>query len=152
VRHPAIKALKINSMDETGVGILASFLCLLALPVGWWLWQYMRIQKTRGWPNTEATIQSADVEVASTYRRGVLRLPVCSFSYRVNGEYYSGRFTVVTNLDENESLVKRMIDRKFVVQYDPRRPSVYFIPDRRIDGCEVKQQMDPRVIRIYPSD
>ena len=139
-------------MDDTGISILSGFLCLLALPAGWWLWQYLRIQKARGWPSTEATIQSADVEVASTYRHGVLRLPVCSFSYIVNGEYYSGRFTVLANLGESESLVERMIDRKFSVRYNPRRPSVYFIPDGRIDGREVKQKMDPHLFRIYPSD
>ncbi|HEV2325353.1 MAG TPA: hypothetical protein VGS10_15480 [Terracidiphilus sp.] len=139
-------------MDATGVAILLITLFLLSLPAGWWLWQFRRVEHAKRWPSTEATIRSGDKEVASTPGRGVLRLPVFAFSYKVNEEYYSGYFTLMPNMEPGESLIKRMIDRKLRVQYDPRRPSVYFIPDSVIEGCDVRQKMDPHLVSVYPTD
>lgn len=138
-------------MDITGITILLGLVCLLALPVGWWLLQFRRVEDAKRWPSTEATIQSGDEEVASTPGRGLLMIPSFAFSYKVNEQYYSGNFTLVPNTEPSESLIKRMIDRKLRIQYDPRQPSSYFIPNAIIEGCEVKQKMDPHLIRIYPT-
>lgn len=139
-------------MDSTGITILVGLVCLLALPAGWWLWQFRRVEDAKRWPSTEATIQSGEVQAASTYPPGILKLPVFAFSYKVNDEYYSGQFTLVPKMEPGESLIKRMIDRKLRIQYDPRQPCSYFIPDAMIEGCEVKQKMDPHLIRTYPTD
>ena len=139
-------------MDSTGVTILVGLVCLLALPVGRLLWQFRRVEDAKWWPCTEATIESGDEEAASTSGRGLLVVPVFAFSYRVNEEYYAGHFTLVPNTEPGESLIKRLVDRKLRIQYDPQEPSSYFIPDSMIEGCEVKQKMDPHLIRIYPSD
>lgn len=127
-------------------------MCLVVLPCGWWLWQFRRVQNARGWPSTEGTVEFGNVEVASTTLRGLVKVPVFAFSYKVNEVYYSGRFTLVPNTEPGESLIKRMIDRKLTIQYDPRQPSLYLIPDTLIEGCEVKQKMDPHLIRIYPAE
>ncbi len=139
-------------MDSTGIIILIGLVCLLALLVGWWLWQFLRIEDAKRWPSTEATIQSGAEETVSTPGRGLLRVPVLAFSYKVSEEYYSGQFVLVPNSEPSESLIKRVIDRKLKIRYNPRQPSSYFIPDVMIEGCEVKQKMDPHLIRIYPTD
>jgi hypothetical protein len=139
-------------MDEVGAAILIGLMFLLALPACWWLRQVWRVQNAKKWPSTEGTIQSADIEVASTYLRGVLSLPVCAFSYRINGEYYSGRFSLVPNMGSGEALIQRSVGRKIRVRYNPRNPSVYFLPDEVMDGCEVRQKMKPHLFGIYPAD
>ena len=139
-------------MDEVGVAILVGLFCLIALPSGWWLWQFRRVENAKKWPSTEATIQSGAIETSEYWERDLLRLPVFAFSYKVNEEFYSGRFVLIPNMEPGESLIKRMIDRKLSVQYDPRQPSMYFIPDTMIEGCEVKQKLDPHLIRVYPTD
>jgi hypothetical protein len=139
-------------MDEIGLAILLGIFCLVALPSGWWLWQFRCVENAKRWPSTEATIQSGEVEASEFWERDLLRLPVFTFSYRVNEELYSGRFVLVPNMEPGESLIKQMIDRKLRIQYNPREPSSYFIPDAMIEGCEVKQKMDPHLIRVYPTD
>jgi hypothetical protein len=139
-------------MDEVGAAILIGILFLFAVPACWWLWQIQRVHGAKKWPTTEGTIQSAEIEVASTYLRGVLSLPVCAFTYQINGESYSGRFSLVPNAESGETLIKKIVDRKIRVQYAPRQPSAYFLPYEVMDGCDVKQKMDPHLFRIYPTE
>lgn len=40
-------------MDSTGIIILLGTVCLLALPVGRWLWQLRRFEDAKRWPSTD---------------------------------------------------------------------------------------------------
>ncbi len=140
-------------MDATGEVICLSLLFVCALVIGWWWWQLRRIRHAKSWPSTEATIQSGGIEVVTSSRYGSIRLPAFSFSYKVDGEYYSGRFALRPDTTEPvESLIKRLIDSKLQVRYDPCRPSTWFIPDELIEGCRIEQKMGPHLIGLYPKE
>jgi hypothetical protein len=56
---------------------------------------YMLKRRTKGaadWPETEATIRSAEMETVDRVGHLGELLPFLAFSYVVDGEYYSGRF------------------------------------------------------------
>jgi len=81
-------------------------------------------------------------------------LPCFAFSYVAAGENYSGRFSLFTNgEEEGESLAKKLIERQIELQYDPKRPSIWYISDKKIEGYEVEQKMSSHLLeKLYPSD
>jgi hypothetical protein len=94
-----------------------------------------RMKDAADWPDTEATIQSAGMELVE--RVGHIReeVPFFSFSYVVESEYYSGRFGLRVPEDRATTLMRDWINAKIALQYDPRRPSVYRLPDELpVDG------------------
>jgi hypothetical protein len=133
---------------------LVVLFALVAIPIQIvrWIGQYRQLQRAKSWPKAEATIQSSDIEFISSSKGGDIRLPVCAFTYLVDGEYHSGRFSLVVNIGPAESIPKRMLDRKFSVHYDPLHPATYYIPFERIEGCDVKQRIGPHIFRLYPAD
>jgi len=144
----------IHRMDETGVQITLVLLGLVAIVVavaiGWWWRQRKRVEETEGWFQTEATIESGGLEGTA---QGRARLPTFAFSYQIAGKYYSGRFALLRHTaDPDRSLIDRMIGRKLQVRYDPRRPEVWFIPDKVIEGCKVEQKVGPHFIALYPKN
>ena len=98
-----------------------------------------RVKHAADWPETEATIQSAEMELVE--RVGHLRelLPFFAFSYVVDGEHYSGRFGLrVAAEDSASTLMNEWVDTKIAVRYDPKRPSVFSLPDElSVDGFRV---------------
>jgi len=93
---------------------------------------------TSDWPKTEATIQSAAMELVE--RVGHLReeLPFFTFSYVVDQEYYSGRFGLRVAEDRARVLMRDWINTKITVQYDSKKPSVFSLPDEvSVDGYRV---------------
>jgi hypothetical protein len=79
-------------------------------------------------------------------------LPCFAFSYVASGENHSGRFSLFTDgQEEGESMARKMIRRTIEIQYNPRRPSIWYIPEKMIDGYEVEQKMFPRRT-LYPKD
>lgn len=97
-----------------------------------------RTKDAADWPETRATIQSANMELVE--RVGYLRekLPFFAFSYVVDSEYYSGRFGLRVAEDRASALMREWIDTKITVQYDPKRPSIFSVPDElSVDGCQV---------------
>jgi hypothetical protein len=102
---------------------------------------------------TEATIESGQKEVVASARYGKIELPVFGFSYKVQGEYYAGRFALMPYItDPGDSLISRMIRTKLQIHYDPAEPSTWFIPDELIEGCRVEQKFDPHLISYPPID
>ncbi len=141
-------------MDETGVqiilGLLGIVAIVVAIAIGWWWRQRKRMEEAEGWLPVEATIETGGLEAAA---QGRARLPTFAFSYRIAGKYYSGRFALLQDTaDPDRSLIDRMIGRKLQVRYDPRRPEVWFIPDKVIEGCKVEQKMGPHFIGLYPKN
>jgi hypothetical protein len=94
-----------------------------------------RTKDAPDWPETEATIQSAGMELIE--RVGHIReeVPFFAFSYVIGSEYYSGRFGLRAPEDRATSLMREWIDTKFTLKYDPNHPSVYRLPDELpVDG------------------
>jgi hypothetical protein len=81
-----------------------------------------------------------------------IMLPCFAFSYVAAGENHSGRFSLFTDgQEEGESMARKMIERTIEIQYNPRRPSTWYIPETKIEGYEVEQKMFPRRT-LYPKD
>jgi len=127
-------------------------LCILALLACWRTWQRSRLERAEQWPETEGTIESADVEVVAHSRSRDIELPVCAFCYKVDGEYYSGRFSLMPGTDPTEYPVRTLVDRKIPVRYDPQSPSKWFIPLKELDQCIIEQKIRPHFVRLYPKD
>jgi len=139
-------------VDSKGVAILAGIFAFIfgiaAIFAVWWWRKQRQVEEARQWPRTEATVESAALETTAESR--ALR-PTCSFSYKVAGESYSGRFSLLRpRTVDRESLLRRMVGHKLQVHYDPQRPGVWFIPDELIEGCKVGQKMGPHLIALYP--
>jgi len=95
----------------------------------------------KDWPTVEATIQLAAMELVGRGRNAV-SLPCFAFSYVVDGEYYSGRFSLSGCDGRAATLLNAMIDRKIAVLYDPGKPSNFVIQDATIEGCTVNRVPD----------
>jgi hypothetical protein len=102
---------------------------------------YIAKRRTRDaadWPETQATIQSAKIELVE--RVGHLRtsVPFFDFSYVVGNDYYSGRFGVRVDETRANALTREWIDTKLAARYDPKRPASFSLPDEvSIDGFRV---------------
>src|SRR5580692_6116546 len=53
-----------------------------------------RAIEAKSWPTAQATIQPGGMEPVNSGERRAVILPCFAFSYVVNGEYYSGRFSL----------------------------------------------------------
>ena len=97
-----------------------------------------RIRDAADWPEAEATIQSAEMEIVARLGHQREELPFFSFSYVVDNEYYSGRFGLRVAEDQSDVLLRELIDTKVTVHYDPKRPSVFSLPDElAVEGFRV---------------
>jgi hypothetical protein len=109
-------------------------------------------RRTRVWPKTSATIHSAKMEVMELDEKTDVMLPCFAFSYVAAGGNYSGRFSLFTDgEEEGDSIAKQMVGREIEIQYDPGRPSTWYIPEKTIEGYEVEQKLFPRRT-LYPRD
>ena len=125
-------------------------LALLVALAGYGL-QVILIKRTKRWPKVLATIHSADMEVMELDRNTDIVLPCFTFSYLVAEKEYSGRFSLFTNgQEEGQSVAMKLIDRKFELRYDPKRPSRWHIPDKKMEGFEVEQKIGPHMESLYP--
>ena len=132
---------------------IVSFLVLLsfAASLGWWIYSQRVAKRAKNWPTAEATIESSSMEVMARSRGVNVTLPVFAFSYRTGDEYYSGRFALLPYItDPGESILTRMIGRKFMVHYNPQKPSAWFIADKLIEGCQVEQKIGAHFMDFSP--
>ncbi len=113
------------------VGICAA-LALLAVSVR----TARRAAAAKSWPQVEATIESAKIADVASGRYKIM-LPCFDFTYTVAEHDYPGRFSLTANGERAEDLVKAMPGRKLIIRYDPEKPGSYYLPDERIEGCEV---------------
>ena len=132
--------------------VFVGALALLVALAGYVL-QVILLRRTRSWPKVWATILSADMEVMELDRKTDIMLPCFKFSYVVAEQEYSGRFSLFTNgEEEGESVAKQTIERRFEIRYHPKRPSKWYIPDKKMAGYEVEQKMGPHIESLYPKD
>jgi len=52
-------------------------------------------------------------------------LDVADFSYVVNEDYYSGVATISRSFSTGDSKLSELVDKKFQVRYDPRKPDKF---------------------------
>lgn len=65
-------------------------------------------------------------------------LPFFAFSYMIENEHYSGRFGLRVPEDRATTLMREWVSTKITVRYDPKRPSVFSLPDEvSVDGFRV---------------
>ena len=92
--------------------------------------------KAANWPETQGTIQSVNRMVVRAGRSTTI-VDVADFSYRVNGEYYSGRLRVSGCTDGDPS-TRELVDQKVRVLYDPKTPDEFSFPQQSIGGFVVE--------------
>ena len=135
----------------------ALLIVLIGFFLGTTIWRRRVSKKAAKWPSVEGTIESGQLEqVAGGGRSPKVILPVFAFSYRVAGEYYSGRFALLPYITDpfvaDSSFVEHMIGRKIQVNHDPLKPDVWFIADKLIEGCKVEQKFSGDWIDYAPAD
>jgi len=110
-----------------------------------------RVRGARNWPAADATVRSAEIERVGSGRNAA-DLPCFEFSYAVKGQDYSGRFALRATGERADSLMRQMLDKKMAIRYDPKMPRGWYIPVDTIGGCEVVQNLRPRLDPQRPSD
>ena len=140
-------------MDQAGFEILLGVSGLVAAVAIAMVWQWHRSQQkaeiARTWPETEATIESGGLESATETRA---LLPTFAFSYYVNGEYYSGRFSLIPGHTSLQDLIQRLVGRKLQIRFNPQQPDVCFVAGEQIEGCKVEQELGPHLVDLSPRD
>jgi hypothetical protein len=113
---------------------MLAILCFLGALGALVVWLFRRAPKenTDNWPETEATIQSVGKVRGSG--RGSDPLDVGDFSYVVNDEYYSGRAMISRSFSTGEGQTSDLVDKKFQVRYDPRKPGKYDVSQSEVGG------------------
>jgi hypothetical protein len=103
-------------------------LAVCALVVGFLgslaLYRLIAFRAWRSWPETEGTVESAEVKKHSAPRSGIFFLATLTYSYAVNSHQYLGRFA--QNFEAEEEAEARMftsamLGSKVPVRYHPRR-------------------------------
>jgi hypothetical protein len=140
-------------ITRSEAGVIASGTLLFLALVGLVLPKLLQ-RRTRDWPKTSALIHSADMEVMKLDENTDIMLPCFTFSYVVAGENHSGRFSLFTDGEkEGESIARKMVQRTIQIQYNPRRPSAWYLPEKTIEGYEVEQKMSQHLMEnLYPKD
>lgn len=97
-----------------------------------------RIKNAADWPEAEAIIQSAELELVERVGHFRERLPFFTFSYLCDSQYYSGRFGLRVPEDQASAVMRERVNTKITVRYDPNRPSVFCLPEElSVNGFRV---------------
>lgn len=145
------------AMDNASIGVVLVVVVAVSVAVAAWIVSHykrgMLAEEAAQWTAVEATIESGALEGTRESNRVVL--PTFAFSYRVSGEYYSGRFSLRASLSKTlaEAMISKMVGRRILVRYDPKRPEVWMVADESIDGYKVEQKLSSHLIHDYsPSE
>ena len=113
-----------SHFDPLGLLPILKDLVLLLLPAAGATWAWFRFRHAHSWPSAQGTIMAAQVRRSadSSLQPWVANL---TYSYVVNGEYYSGfhRFRARSERRAEEK-INGWKDRMVVVRYSPDKPSV----------------------------
>lgn len=89
--------------------------------------------KAANLPETQGTIQSV-YQVIISVGRGKQTANVGDFSYKVNGEFYSGRAMISRGFSVGDNSPKELVDQKVRVLYDPQKPERFSFPSQQVGG------------------
>jgi hypothetical protein len=102
----------------------------------------IRKRASKNWPSVEATIDSGVVGFQgplSSLPSFVYRVHF-TYSYRVNGFQYSGRFFLLAGSRKaGQEFRQALAGKSFLVRYDSRQPGVSLLVDREMKGKRVMQ-------------
>jgi hypothetical protein len=113
------------------LAVVVVFGALVSLVV----WLYRRStpkENTDNWPVSEATIQSVGKVIGTG--KGSYPFDVGDFTYVVNDEYYSGRARISRSFSTGDSQPKNLVNKKFQVRYNPRKPNKYDVSQAAVEG------------------
>lgn len=139
-------------MDPTGLVAVALVLSVAGVLFYRFARKMNLVDQAKSWPGTDATIQSSALEVVAHARYGEIELPCFAFSYVVGGQYYSGRFALMGLDDRPDDLLKTLVDTKLRVNYNPKQPAQWHIPQDRIEGYQVEQRISAELAKLYPDE
>lgn len=126
-----------NASDVIGViAVLAIATPLIGLEFFRWL----RFRGGDSWPTTSGTIEVANVREVRT-RSSHYFIVEMAYSYRINGEYYSGRFT--KNFDseaEAWDYAEAVKGHVAPVRYNPAKIGCSRVIDQNIDGFSLDRR------------
>jgi predicted DNA-binding helix-hairpin-helix protein len=105
--------------DPWGLLSILKDVVLLLVPAGAAAWAWYRTRHAQSWPSAQGTIMSAQAQVSknSYIQRWVGNL---SYSYVVDGEYYSGFYGIPARSERKaEEKIAGWKGRMVVVRYSP---------------------------------
>jgi hypothetical protein len=113
-----------------GITLLAA--AAAAVLVLWRVRRQAPADNPANWPVAEATIQSIGKVIGTG--RGSYPQDVGDFSYVVNDDYYSGRATISRSFSTHQSQVEDLVNKKFQVRYNPRKPEKFDLSQSDVGG------------------
>jgi hypothetical protein len=90
----------------------------------------VRPEKASNWPAAEATIQTVSDLSAENPEKNYLG----DFTYIVNEDYFSGKVRISRSFSAHNDSANNLIDQKFQVNYNPRKPEKYSVPQAELGG------------------
>jgi len=95
---------------------------------------WIRRRRATSWPSTQGTVMSANASDRQPYRHSCLC--VLSYSYAVNGDYYSGSHSIhARNERRADELATEWKGRSLVIRYSPSSHDVsVLLKDDQIGG------------------
>lgn len=113
-----------------GIPVLVMGSLLLVLSCGGFAIHLRGSKGDSAWPVTEATIRS--VREASGDSR--CQVNVGDFTYVVNDDYFSGKLQVSRSFSTHGASLKDLVDQKIQVNYNPKKPEKYSVPQVEVGG------------------
>jgi len=110
--------------DPWGLLPILKDVVLLLLPAAGAAWAWFKFRHAHSWPSAQGTIISAQAQATtdSHFQRWVGNL---TYTYVVNGEYYSGFHRIrARNERRAEEKIAGWKDRMVVVRYSPDKPDL----------------------------
>lgn len=86
--------------------------------------EWFRRSHSSNWPLTSATIEGGEIAIFKGKNRNIFAVTL-SYSYRVDGQYYSGYHIQEFNSEPDaESYIETHKGRAADISYDPHKPEV----------------------------
>ena len=98
------------------------YVAALTVTVGGWLLRELRSRAAQAWPRTDGTVESTTVRTEG-FGRSERDIAEVNYSYKVEGEYYSGAHVVGSEADF-DAFPKQS---RVIVHYKPSNPAVSFL-------------------------
>ena len=121
-------------MPLTGTSVrFLVYVAELTAMAGGWLFRQVRSRAAQAWPMTDGTVESTTVRTEG-FGRSAHDIAEVNYSYRVEGEYYSGAHEV-SGESEFDAFPKQS---RVIVHYKPSNPAVSFL-----DRNDVRSRREP---------